>query len=104
MDFGNAKRETARMYKESDVHLLCGAGDKPFEVLEFAEALRQVRSVEPVILTCTLNSDCSRIFSSVVSDEPVVIGFGKDMLDYEGNTPIFKNVITKYIIETSKKL
>jgi len=45
-DFGNVKREAVKRYKESNVHLYCGASHKLFEVREFVEGLKRVKSVK----------------------------------------------------------
>jgi hypothetical protein len=104
MDFGDAKREATRKYKESDVHLLCGASHKQFEVAEFAEALKQVKSVKPRILTYIPNPAYGQLFSSTVTRSPVVIKPVRDMLDFKTNGIVFKGIIQPYIVETSKRL
>ena len=103
-DFGEAKREAVRKYKESDVHLLCGASGRRYEVTEFTEAFKQVRSVKPRILTYAPNPDYGELFSSVVPIEPTVVRPVKDMLDYTTNGIVFKGIIKEYIVETSKRL
>jgi hypothetical protein len=104
MDYGDMKREAIRKYKESDVHLFCGASDKPFEVAEFAEALRSIKSVKPAILTYAPTPDCARLFNSAVTKEPTIIKPVKNMLDYKINGIAFKDAVQEHIVETSKRL
>ncbi|MDR2712299.1 MAG: hypothetical protein LBB91_04200 [Clostridiales bacterium] len=104
MDFGDAKRDTVRKYRESNVHLLCGASDKQFEVIEFAEALKQVKSVKPQILTYGPNSECNELFRTTVTNEPIIIKPVGSMLDFNVNGIVFKGILQLYIVETSKRL
>jgi hypothetical protein len=103
-DFGDMKREAVRKYKESDVHLLCGASDKLFEAAELAEALKSVKSVKPRILTYALNPKSAELFSSAVTKEPAIIKPVRDMMDFRTNGLAFKGIIEQYIVETSKRL
>ena len=89
-DFGDAKRETTRKYKESDVHLLCGASNKQYEVVEFSEAFKQIKSVKPTILTYIPNPDYGQIFSSTVTRTPTIIKPVRDMLDFKTNGIVFR--------------
>jgi len=104
MDFGDVKREAVRKYKESDIHLICGASHKQFEVVEFAEALKQVKSVKPTVLTYVPNPEYGQLFSSTVTRSPVVIKPVKGMMDFKTNGLVFKGIIKPYIVETSKRL
>ena len=103
-DYGDIKRETVRKYKDSDIYLLCGASSKQFEVVEFAEALKQIRSVNPQILTYAPASDVATLFSTAVTKEPAIIKPVWNMLDYNINGIAFKRIIQEYIVETSKRL
>ena len=103
-DFGDIKRETVRRYKESDVHLFCGASGKRFEVMEFAEGLKAVKSVRPKIMTYLPNPEYRELFDSAVTDEPSIIRPVGNMLDSTTNALVFKSIIQKYIVETSKRL
>jgi hypothetical protein len=103
-DYGDIKRETVRKYKESDICLLCGSSKTHFEVLEFAEALKQVKSVEPLILTYTPNPDFGQLINSVVTDKLTIIKPVRNMMDFKTNGIVFKEFIKKYIVETSKRL
>jgi hypothetical protein len=104
MDYGDMKREAVRKYKESDVHLLCGAAGKRFEVAEFVEALKQVKSVKPTILTYAPNPEYAQLFSSAVTGKPAIIKPVVSMLDFKTNGIVFKNIVQPYIVETSKRL
>jgi hypothetical protein len=89
-DFGEIKREAVRMFRESDVHLLCGAGNTRFEVMELAEALKAVKSVKPKILVYDLNPEYGELFRSVVTKEPpMAIRPSKDMMDFKTNALVF---------------
>jgi len=101
---GEIRREAVKRYKECGVHLLCGANSKRHEVVEFAEALKAVRSARPQILTSPLNPEYRELFHSTVTKEPVTVKPVRDMLDFKANAPAFKDIIEKYIVETSKKL
>jgi hypothetical protein len=104
MDYGDMKREAVRKYKESDICLLCGASDRQFEILEFAEALKQIKSVKPQIITYAPNPEYGKIFSSTVTGNPIVVKPVKNMLDFKTNGIMFKALIDEYIVETSKRL
>jgi hypothetical protein len=98
------KREAVRKYKESDIHLLCGASSKQFEVVEFAESLKQVQSVNPLILTYAPNLDFGQFFNSTVTGKPTIIKPVRIMMDFKTNRLVFKGMIKDYIVETSKRL
>jgi len=109
MDFGDLyhgsiRREAVKGFKECDVHLLCGASSKRFEVVEFAEALKAVKSVKPKILTYTPNAKIGELFNSAVTKEPTVIKPVRDMPDFKTNGLVFKGIVQDYIVETSKRL
>jgi hypothetical protein len=104
LDFGDAKREVVRKFKESDTHILCGASSKAFEVVELTEALKQVRSAKPRILTYAPNPEHGAVFNSTVTNDPVIIKPVKNMLDFKTNGIAFKGIIEPYIVETSKRL
>jgi hypothetical protein len=104
MDYGDMKREAVRKYKESDIHILCGASYKMHEVAEFSEALKSVKSVKPQILTYAPNPEYRQLFNSTVTKEPVIVKPVRDMLDFRTNGLGFKGIIQPYIIETSKRL
>jgi uncharacterized protein YqgV (UPF0045/DUF77 family) len=103
-DYGDMKREAVRKYKESDIHLLCGASRTQFEVVEFAEALKQVQSVKPLIFTYNPNHEYGQLFTSTVTDNPTIIKPVRNMMDFKTNGAVFKGIIKEYIIETSKRL
>jgi len=103
-DFGEVKREAVKKYKESDIHLLCGASNKQFEVVEFADGLKPIKSVKPQILTYIPNPEYGQLFNSTVTNKPTIIKPVKSMLDFNVNAPRFKGIIEKYIVETSKRL
>lgn len=103
-DFGEVKREAMKKYKESDVHLLCGASNRQFEVMEFAEALKAVKSVKPRILTFMQDLETREIFRSAVTEETAIVRPVKDMLDFKTNEMVFKKIVQPYIVETSKRL
>jgi hypothetical protein len=103
-DYGDMKREAVRKYKESDVHLLCGASGQRFEIAELADALKQVRSVKPQILTYAPGHGHGAFFSSTVTKEPIIIKPVRDMMDFRTNGLVFKGIIEQYIVETSKRL
>ena len=103
-DFGDLKREAIKKYKESDVHILCGASDKMHEIAEFAEGLRSVKSVKPRILTFSPNPEYGQIFNSTVASKPTVTKPVRDMLDFKTNGLVFKEIVQPYIVETSKRL
>lgn len=103
-DFGDIKREAVKKYKESEVHILCGASNKQFEVVEFADGLKPIRSVKPLILTCIPNPEYGQLFNSTVTNKPIIIKPVKSMLDYGTNAPQFKGIVEKYIVERSKRL
>jgi len=102
-DFGDIKRETVRKYKESDVHILCGASNTRFEVAEFAEGLKQVQSVNPLIMTYAPNPEFGQFFCSSVTNRPVVIKPVESMLDFRVNGGVYKGVLEGFIVETSKR-
>ena len=104
MDYGDIKREAVRKYKESAVHLLCGASDKRFEIAEFGEALKSVKSVKPRILTYSPNAEYRQLFNSSVTKDPTVIKPVKNMMDFKANGLVFKEIVEPYIVETSKRL
>jgi hypothetical protein len=109
MDFGDMKREAVRKYKESEIHLLCGASQERFEVVEFAEALKQIKSVQPQIITYTPNPEYAKFFNSSVTDSPIIVKPVKKMPDFKTNGIVFKGIVFKgivedYIVETSKRL
>jgi len=103
-DYGAIKREAVQMFKDSEICLLCGASHKQFEVEEFSEALKQVKSVKPLILTYEPNPAYGQLFNATVMNKPVVVKPVKDMLDFKVNAVEFKKIIEKYIVETSKRL
>jgi len=109
MDFGdlyhgNIRREAAKGFKECSIHLLCGASSKRFEVVEFAEALKAVKSVKPRILTYAPNAKIGEFFRTAVTKEPTVIKPVKEILDFKTNGIVFKGIVQDYIVETSKRL
>ena len=104
MDFGDMKREAIKKYKESEVHILCGASGQMHEIMEFAEGLKSVKSVKPLILTYAPNPEYSQAFGSAVTKEPTIVKPVKDMLDFKTNGFVFKGIVQKYIVETSKRL
>ena len=103
-DYGDMQRENIRKFKESHVHLLCGASDKRFEVMEFAEALKQVKSINPQILTQTLNLEYGQLFDSTVAKEPTILKPVRNMMDCKTNGIVYKGIIQPFIVETSKRL
>ena len=103
-DYGDMQRDNIRKFKESHVHLLCGASGKKFEVLEFAEALKQVKSVNPRIFTNTPNPKYEQLFNSAVSNEPTIIKPVGNMLDWKVNGIVYKQIVQPFIVETSKRL
>ena len=103
-DYGDIKREALRKYKESDVHLLCGASSKRFEVMELSEGLKSVKSVNPQILTYAPNPGYVQLFDSTVTGSPVIVKPVKNMLDFKSNGVVFKSIVDRYIVETSKRL
>jgi len=103
-DFGDIKREAVKKYKESDIHLFCGASDKQFEIAEFADKLKSVKSVKPRILTYAPNHEYKQLFNSAVTDDPAVVEPVRNMLDYKTNGTVFKEIVKEYIVETSKRL
>ena len=103
-DFGDIKREAVKRYKESDVHLLCGASHKMHEIADFAEGLKSVKSVSPQLLTYMPNPDYAQLFSTTVTREPTIIKPVENMLDFKTNGLVFKEIVEKYIVETSKRL
>jgi len=104
MDFGDVKREAVRKFKECDIHLLCGASRTRYEIVEFAEGLKSVKSVKPLIFTYSPNSEHDQLFSSTVTDAPIIIEATADMLDYQVNGLIFKEMVKEHIVETLKRL
>ncbi|MCL2189144.1 MAG: hypothetical protein FWC16_09520 [Defluviitaleaceae bacterium] len=104
MDYGDVKREATRKYKESNVHLLCGASNTPHEIAEFAQALKQVKSTKPTVLTYAPNPMYAPQFSSSVTQTPTIINPAINMLDFKSNGVTYKNIIKPYIVETSKRL
>ena len=102
-DFGDMKREAVKRYKECDIFILCGASNKLHEVVEFAEALKPIKSVKPMVLTYIPNPDYGSLFSTTVTSKPVVIKPVKSMLDCKTNGLVYKSIIEKYIVETSKR-
>ena len=103
-DYGDIKQEALKKYRDSDLHLLCGAGSKRFEVLEFSEGLKSVKSVNPQILTYTPAPDCAQLFNTSVTSSPIIIKPVRNMLDFKTNGTVFKSIVDKYIVETSKRL
>ena len=103
-DYGDMQRENIRKFKESHVHLLCGASEKRFEVMEFAEALKQVKSINPQILTQTPNPEYGQLFDSTVTNEPTIIKPVRNMMDWKTNGIVYKWIVKPYIVETSKRL
>lgn len=103
-DYGDMKLEYVRKFKLSDICLLCGASYKQAEIMEFADALTQVRSVNPQIVTYMPNPKLEQIFSAHVSDNPVIIKPVKNMMDYMTNADFFKQIVKPYIVETAKRL
>ena len=101
---GEARREAVKGFKACDVHLLCGAGGRRFEVVEFGEALKAVRSVKPKILTQALNPEYGELFRATITKEPVIVRPVRDMLDFKTNGTVFKGIVQPYIVETSKRL
>ena len=101
---GDIRHEAVKGFKECEVHLLCGASSKRYEVVEFAEALRAVKSVKPQILTYTLGSEVGEMFHATVTKEPTIVKPAKDMLNFKTNGIVFKEIIQNYIVETSKLL
>jgi len=97
-------REMLKKYKESDMHLLCGASYKMHEVAEFAEALKPIKSVKPQIITYRPISEFGQLFYPTVTNNPIIIKpIGHNMLDYKINGSVFKSLIEKHIVETSKR-
>lgn len=103
-DFGDIKHDVVKKYKESDIYLLCGASSKRFEVMELADSLKAVKSVKPQILTYNPNPEYIQLFNTAVTNEPSIIKPVDSMMDFRVNSHIFKSIIEKYIIETSKRL
>lgn len=103
-DFGEMKREAVKKYKEPDIHLLCGASNKLFEVVEFADGLKPIKSVKPTILTYIPNPEYGAVFATNVTNKPTIIKLVKSMLDYSVNAIVFKGIIERYVVETSKRL
>lgn len=66
--------------------------------------LKAIKSVKPQILTYTPNPDCGELFNSAVTEKPTIIRPVRDMLDFETNELVFKDMIDKYTVETSKRL
>ena len=87
-DFGDIRREAVRAYKECDIHLLCGASSRRFEVAEFADGLKAIKSAKPQILTYTPHSDCGEFFNSAVIGKPTIIKPVRDMLDFPKQTAL----------------
>jgi len=72
--------------------------------MEFAEGLKSIKSVEPQILSYLPNPEYRQLFNSIVTDKPVIITPAISMLDFKTNALVFKGIIEKYIVETSKRL
>jgi hypothetical protein len=84
--------------------LLCGASGSRFEVVEFGEALKAVRSVKPKLLTRALNPEYGEFFHSMVTKEPIIVRKVRDMLGFKTNGGVFKGIVQPHIVETSKRL
>ena len=103
-DFGDIWSEVVRAYKESDLHLLCGASSRLFEVAEFADGLKTIKSVKSQILTYAPNHDCGEFFNSAITGKPAIIRPVGDMLDFKTNELMLKDMIEGYTLETSERL
>jgi len=103
MDYGDVKREATRKYKESNIYLLCGASNTQHEIMEFAQALKQVRSAMPTILTQSPNPEYASQFASAVTQFPTIIHPIKNMMDFIINGSVYKTALKPYIVETSKR-
>jgi hypothetical protein len=101
---GEVRREAVKGFKECEIHLLCGTSGNRYEVMEFAEALKAVRSVKPQILTCAPVPEVVELFRTVITKEPAAIRPVRDMMDFKTNGAVFKQIIQPYIVETSKRL
>lgn len=103
-DFGDIRREAIKAYKECDIHLLCGASSKRFEIAEFGDSLKTIKSVKPQILTYAPNPDYEEFFQSSFTGNLTIIRSVKDMMDFKTNGLMFKGIVEQYIVETSKRL
>jgi hypothetical protein len=72
--------------------------------VEFAEALKQVQSVKPLIFTYNPNPEYGQLFNSTVTGNPTTIKPVRNMMDFKTNGSVFKGIIKEYIVETSKRL
>lgn len=104
IDFGDVKREAVRKYKESDLHLLCGASNKPFEIFELSEAFKQVKSVKPQIFTYSPTPKHNELFNSIITQNHTTIKPTRNMLDFKINEHAYMSIIKQYIVEISKRL
>jgi hypothetical protein len=101
---GEISREAVKGFKDCEARLLCGASGRRHEVMEFAEALKAVRSAKPQILTYAVNPGLYEFFCAAVTPEPLIMEPVRDMMDFKANALRFKSVIEAYIVETSRRL
>ena len=104
IDMGVITKATFQFYKDCDVRLFCGASGFPHEIMDFAEGLKQVKSLDPVIITLAPCSEYRELFEKAVTNAPVIVGMPKNLFDYKTNQVIYKPLIKPYIVETNKRL